>query len=271
MELAKRQTKKLKIALTGISGTGKTLSALKLASGIGSKIGVIDSELNSSLNYADTFKFFHSSFESPYDPYKLIELIREMEKSGADVIIIDSLSHIWNGEGGILNIANTSKAGWMEANVVMNDFFKVLQNLKCHLICTLRSKTGFVTNDCSEEIKKGTIGIVHKDGIEYDFDIVFDLQSDHVARIYKQRLSTDIDEFYGVLEEKHGILLRRCSEGEEIPNFLEEKFKTFLIEVSKNDEDLEKKLNYVKKLVKEKRFTKTVYEELKSRTLEKLN
>lgn len=97
----------LLFALAGASGSGKTYSALRLARGIANgsgKIAVIDTEAGRAKHYADKFDFLHGDFEPPFTPERYIEAIRAAEEAGASVIVIDSMSHEWAGEGGCADI-----------------------------------------------------------------------------------------------------------------------------------------------------------------------
>ena len=106
---ATRKQTKLKIALTGPSGSGKTFSGLLIAAGIGKKIAVVDTENKSASLYADMSKgplaglaFDALEIEPPYTIAKYVEAIELAERGGYDVLIIDSISHAWAGEGGLL-------------------------------------------------------------------------------------------------------------------------------------------------------------------------
>lgn len=107
----------LLFGIAGASGSGKTFSALVLARGIANgtgKIAVIDTEAGRALHYAPkpgekadgvrTFDFLHLDFAAPYTPERYIEAIKACEEGGATVIVIDSMSHEWNGEGGCSDI-----------------------------------------------------------------------------------------------------------------------------------------------------------------------
>lgn len=97
----------LLFALAGASGSGKTYSALRLAKGIANgsgKIAVIDTEAGRAKHYADKFDFLHGDFEPPFTPERYIEAIKAAEEAGANVIVIDSMSHEWSGEGGCADI-----------------------------------------------------------------------------------------------------------------------------------------------------------------------
>lgn len=97
----------LLLALAGASGSGKTFSALRIAKGLANgtgRVAVIDTEAGRAKHYADRFDFLHGDFEPPFTPERYVEAIRAAEEAGATVIVIDSMSHEWNGEGGCADI-----------------------------------------------------------------------------------------------------------------------------------------------------------------------
>lgn len=97
----------LLVGVAGASGSGKTYSALLLASGLANgsgTIAVIDTEAGRAKHYAKQFKFLHGDFEPPFTPERYVEAIKAAEEAGATVIVIDSMSHEWNGEGGCADI-----------------------------------------------------------------------------------------------------------------------------------------------------------------------
>ena len=110
---AVRENVSLLIALAGPSGSGKTMSALRMAKGISpaGKIAFLDTEARRALHYADDFTFMHADMRPPFKPANFVEGIHAAEKSGAEVIIIDSFSHEYDGEGGILDWAAEIEAG----------------------------------------------------------------------------------------------------------------------------------------------------------------
>lgn len=102
---AHRAKAKLRLALAGPSGAGKTYSALLIASGIVplEKVAVIDTESGSADLYADLGGYSTVTISPPYSPKKYIEAIHAAEEAGFELVIIDSLSHAWSGEGGLLD------------------------------------------------------------------------------------------------------------------------------------------------------------------------
>lgn len=103
---AVRKTVGLLIGLVGPSSSGKTYSALRLATGIqritGGDIDFIDTENGRALYYADKFKFNHMRFGAPFSPDDYLEAIRFCARRGAKTIVIDSMSHEHEGPGGVL-------------------------------------------------------------------------------------------------------------------------------------------------------------------------
>jgi AAA domain len=104
---AVRQKIGLLFAIAGASGSGKTFSALTLAKGLANgtgRVAVIDTEAGRALHYADRFEFLHGDMEPPFTPERYVEAIHAAQDAGATVIVIDSMSHEWNGEGGCADI-----------------------------------------------------------------------------------------------------------------------------------------------------------------------
>lgn len=150
------------LGLAGPAGSGKTLSALRIAKGLGGKIAVIDTENKRALHYADKFDFIHADFQPPYTPARYIEAVEAADKAGADVIIIDSGSHEWEGTGGILDmqVAEFDRMGnkdamkftsWIKPKGENNKFVNRLLQLNKHVIVCFRAKEGM-------ELKKNDKG-----------------------------------------------------------------------------------------------------------------
>jgi hypothetical protein len=189
---AAKHRAKLRIAVVGPSGSGKTYSALRLATGIGGKIGLVDTERKSASLYADRFSFQVNEIEPPYHPAKYIEAIEEAEKDGLEILIIDSLSHAWAGEGGILEQVDNAKTSgnsftaWGPATKVQNKLIAAILNTNLQIIVTLRAKQEYaLEKDARGKTvpKKLGMGPVQRDGVEYEFGTVLDIGMDHVASV----------------------------------------------------------------------------------------
>jgi hypothetical protein len=189
LQLATRKPTKVRLALSGLSGTGKTYSALLLAYGIcgdWSRIAVIDTE-EESASLCRFFGPFHTvQIAAPFHPSKFEEAIMLCENAGVEVIIIDSLTPEWSGEGGV---AETLKgADYEEA---MRNHRIVLSNISqcdAHVICTLRNKRKII---CEEQNGKRHPVLLEvpdqQEGIEYPFTTVLRLDSKHRAHVVKDR------------------------------------------------------------------------------------
>lgn len=154
---AKRENVPLLIGLDGASGSGKTYSAQLLAAGIADTIGQangragkvfgIDTERGRMLHYADDFQFMHGAIDPPFAPNAYGAAINAAEQAGADVIIIDSFSHEWEGEGGVREWAEKlerdgvrSPKNWMEPKTAHKRLVNQMLAARAHIIVCLRSE-----------------------------------------------------------------------------------------------------------------------------------
>jgi len=150
---AQRTETSVLIGLAGPSGGGKTYSALRFATGLvagtGKKIGVIDTEAGRALHYADQFDFEHCDMQPPFSPMAYQEAILAADKAGYGVIIVDSMSHEYEGEGGIIEWAdrvaaqmqgNNKAAAWKEPKMAHKRFVSKLLQCRAHLIFCLRAE-----------------------------------------------------------------------------------------------------------------------------------
>lgn len=196
---ASRKQSKLRLALIGPSGSGKTMSALLIAKNIGKRVAVIDSECGSASKYAGDAADFDTLELESFEPRTYVEAIRAAESEGYDVIIIDSLSHAWAGKGGALEMkdaaAKRSKSGntfdaWREVTPHHNALVDALIGCKAHLIVTMRAKTEYVLeeNDRGKKVpRKVGMAPIQRDGLEYEFDVVAELDHDHNFMVSKTR------------------------------------------------------------------------------------
>lgn len=200
---AERKRAKARIALCGPAGAGKTHSSLRLAGELGEKILLIDTENHSGemeAGKAGIPEYFVLPIEPPFDPAKFIETIKAAEENGFDVVIIDSLSHAWAGSGGLLDqqgkIADrgtNSFTAWRQITPKHNSLVDAMLQSSCHVLATMRSKQEYVIEE-NERGKKAPkkVGLapVQREGLEYEFTIVFDIdQKTHTAVSTKDRTS----------------------------------------------------------------------------------
>lgn len=202
MTLFKKATKtqsKLRMALYGVSGSGKTYSALSIASGLGGKVAVIDTERGSASKYANRFDFAVLDMQPPFAPANYVQAIKAAESEGYDIIIIDSLTHAWSGTGGALemvdNAAKRSQSqntyvAWRDVTPQHNALIDAIIQSKCHIIATMRSKSEYVLEpDQRGKMmpKKKGMAPIQRDGMEYEFDLVAEMSADNEMIVQKSR------------------------------------------------------------------------------------
>jgi hypothetical protein len=194
---------KLRMALAGPAGSGKTFTAMVLAAALaeGAPFALVDTEHGSASKYADLFAFDVLELDS-FHPDRYVEAIHEAEAAGYPVLVIDSLSHAWSGKDGILEQverltklkhANNSFRAWADATPIQNRLIDALTGAMLHVIATLRSKTEYVveTNERGKATprKIGTAPI-QREGVEYEFDLFGELDQENVLAIHKSRCPT---------------------------------------------------------------------------------
>lgn len=226
---AERRKAKLRLAITGPAGSGKTYGALQIAQGLGGSIAMIDTENGSGDLYSDICDYDVQTLTAPYSIQKYLAAIHEAEDEGYDVLIIDSLSHAWVGEGGLLDMHNKftleSKSGnsytaWGKVTPWHNRLIETMLNSKCHIIATMRSKTDYaqIQNDRGRtEIRKVGLAPVQRDGMDYEFTIVFDLSMEHSVTVSKDRTSLFDRQIFTITQETGKILRKWLETGAEVP------------------------------------------------------
>lgn len=222
-EKVTRSKAKLRMALTGVSGAGKTLGALYIAYGITGdwgKIALIDTEHERARFYADrsdlgTGAFLYAAFAPPYSPDRYKAMVRDGAAAvGPDgVVIVDSFTHAWNNEGGILDLkekiaarqGKNSYTAWQEAGKEQNALVNTILSADCHVIVTMRSKMDYalVENERGKmEPRKMGLAPVQREDTEYEFDIVLDIARNHIATASKD--VTFLDRFGAVITPQLG-------------------------------------------------------------------
>lgn len=141
------------IGIAGVSGSGKTLTALYIARGMvnhASEIGFLDTENKRGSLYADALddKFMIADLYPPFSPERYAEAIKEFQDYGVKILVIDSVTHEWEGEGGCDDIANAPKAdgsprkvaNWIGAKREHKTFMNVLLQSNMDIICCIRAR-----------------------------------------------------------------------------------------------------------------------------------
>ena len=196
---ASKKEAKLRLAIVGPSGGGKTWTALALATAMGGKIAVVDTENGSASKYADRFAFDTVKLTPPFHPSKFIEAIQTAQMLGYRTIILDSLSAMWTGTGGIVSIvddiATMSKSqnsffAWGEGTNLYNELINAIVQSEINVIGTMRSKQEYVLEKNEKgkvsPTRVGTRPIMRKD-FEYEFDMVLTMDLQNKATVTKTR------------------------------------------------------------------------------------
>lgn len=192
---ATKSQAKLRAALFGPSGAGKTFSALRIASGMGGPIAFIDSERGSASKYADRFEFDVCDLTNKTIA-GYVTAINEAAKAGYAVLVIDSLTHAWQEL--LEEVDQLAKAkyrgntwsAWSDGTPKQRKLVDAILNYPGHVLATMRSKTEWQTgeskNGKSQPIRVGLAPEQGK-GIEYEFDLLLEINPDHQASIIKDR------------------------------------------------------------------------------------
>jgi hypothetical protein len=196
---ARRSATKLRLLLTGPSGSGKTWGALQIANGMGGKTVVIDTEEGSSDLYDHLTDFDVIDLRPPFTPERYIEAIKAAEEAGYEIIVIDSVTHCWSGQGGCLelleDVAKAQFRGntWSAFSVITprwRAFVDAILRSPAHVICCGRSKTETAQVDDHGKKKVAKLGmkLEARDGLEFEFTVCLDIVHDgHFATVSKDR------------------------------------------------------------------------------------
>lgn len=192
---ATRKQAKARVAIDGPAGSGKTYTALIAAKSLanGGKIAVIDTERGSASLYADEFDFDVLELNN-FNPRNYIQAIREAEREGYSVVVIDSMSHAWEGEGGVLDMhdaaikrqkTENSFTAWKDVTPVHREFVDAMLQSPCHIIATMRAKMEYVQE--GGKVRKIGLAPVQRAGTEYEFTLVCDMDVEHTLIVSKSR------------------------------------------------------------------------------------
>ncbi len=187
---ATKEQARLRFALCGPSGAGKTYTALEIAQHLGNRTAVIDTEHGSASKYADLFDFDVCEL-TDFHPSKYMEALKAAGQANYDVIVIDSLSHAWFWELNETSRAMNSFTAWGKVRPLERALIDAMLAAPAHVIVTMRTKTEWVLVDSPKSGKPmpervGTAPI-QASGIEYEFDIAGELDLNHLLTISKSR------------------------------------------------------------------------------------
>lgn len=228
---ATRKKAKLRLGISAPTGAGKTYSSLLIASGIGQKVGLIDTENGSGDLYAESPKIKDClpngydiiTLSAPFDPSRYIEAIEAFEKQNYDVIIIDSLSHAWSGSGGSLDKqgkeadrSGNSYTAWRKVTPGHNALVDKMLQSPSHIIACMRAKTEYVQEKNEQGktiVRKLGLSPVMRDGIEFEFTVFGEIDQDHYFKASKDRTETLKDTFIIPTKELGEKLLNWLNSG----------------------------------------------------------
>jgi hypothetical protein len=186
----------IKLGIYGISGSGKTWTSLAIAKGIakrcGSRIAVIDTENHSAERYADRFDFDVNNLDEK-SAKGYMAAMQEAVAAGYKVLVIDSLSHEWEAvlEYVDKQESNNNMRAWAKATPLQRKFIDFIMGLPCHVIATMRSKTEWVIGQNEKgrtTVERRGLAPVQGKDIEYNFDILLEINRKHSARFLKSRI-----------------------------------------------------------------------------------
>lgn len=189
---------KARIALYGPSGSGKTYTALSIAHSMcgDKRVCLIDTERGSASKYADVFTDFDVIELDNFHPNTFVEAIRLVVKSGDySVLIIDSISHEWEGKGGALELAGQNFTNWGKVTPLHNSFVDAMLSAPLHVIATLRAKEDYAVEQTEKDgrnktnVRKLGMEPIQRKGIQYEFDITCSLDNENALTVEKTRCS----------------------------------------------------------------------------------
>lgn len=225
---ATRQKAKIRLGLSAVAGGGKTMSAILIAKGLTkgdlSKVAMIDTENGSGDLYAHIGAYNVLPLQQPFTPESYIKAIRECEEAGMEVIIIDSITHEWDGKGGVIDISNSmagnSFTNWAKITPRHQAFINAILESKCHIITTVRRKQDYeISKDGDGKTKIQKVGLkeITREGFEYEVTTNLELDTNHQATSSKDRTGLFTGQPPFVPSEETGrIILEWCESGSEV-------------------------------------------------------
>ncbi|MFL5772887.1 MAG: AAA family ATPase [Flavisolibacter sp.] len=221
---ATRKKAKIRLGLSSVSGGGKTYSAILIAKGLCGDLGrvaIIDTENGSADLYAHLGNFNVLPLTAPFTPERYIEAIRTCEQAGMEVIIIDSISHEWDGKGGCLEIVESlggKYQDWAKVTPRHQAFIESILHSPSHVITTVRRKQDdeLIKEGNKIKVEKSGLREITRDGFENERTINLEMDTTHHAQASKDRTNLFMDKPSFIPNEKTGELIARwCELGEE--------------------------------------------------------
>lgn len=239
LQKAERKRVKLRLNIASPSGFGKTYSSLLVAYGLCNdwqKIAIIDTENDSAALYSHLGEFNSIVLKPPFTTEKYMEAIQVCEKAKMEVIIIDSVTHVWSGEGGLLEYQSSlggTYQSWAKVTPLYQRFLSSILQSKCHVITTNRKKQGYnmVTENNRTKVEKAGMEDQIRDGWEYEMTLALEITNDkHMAKASKDRTGLFVDKPEFIITPETGKkILDWCNSGksiEESENDIEAKIES---------------------------------------------
>jgi len=225
LRTATRQKAKIRLGLSAVSGGGKTYSAILIAKGLAggdlSKVAIIDTENGSADLYSHMGPYNVLPLEPPYTPERYVEAIRACEAAGMQVIVVDSITHEWDGKGGILeihsNMTGNSFTNWQSLTPRHQKFLDAILQSPCHIITTVRRKQDYelTTNEKGKQTPtKVGLKEITREGFEYELTLNLELDVKHNATSSKDRTGLFVGQpAFTPSEETGRLILDWCNNG----------------------------------------------------------
>lgn len=193
-----------RMLLSGPAGAGKTYTALLIAAILAGpdrttrSIVMVDTEKDSGKTYADLFRladgsegYMHLSWAAPYNATDLAMTLREASTSSTDVVIVDSHSHFWRAQGGILDVANGKWTGWNEARPMHADMIDAILSCDCHVILCARSTMEHIQEKDPQTgkltVRKVGMKVQQDAELEYEMNVALEIDMPHTLHVSKSR------------------------------------------------------------------------------------
>ena len=241
---SERKKAKIKMALQGSAGSGKTYSSLLLAQGLTNgdftKVAIIDTENGSADLYAHLGDYNVLTLTPPFTPENYIKAIDVCEKAGMEVIIIDSITHEWNH---LLEIhgamSGNSFTNWAYITPRHERFKNKILQSSCHIITTVRRKTEYAIDQSSGKTKIEKVGTKEqsREGWEYELTVNLEIDENHKAKASKDRTGIFVDRDLFIITEEDGKTLREWSK------VLNIKYTTLYMRITRQNLSFEEAIN----------------------------
>lgn len=266
MELRKatRTKAKIRLGLSAVSGGGKTYTAILIAKGLTkgdlSKVAIIDTEHGSADLYAHLGDYNVLPLAAPFSPERYIDAIKACEDAGMEVIIIDSITHEWDGEGGCLQIQEQlggKYQDWAKVTPRHQKFINTILKSSCHVITTVRRKQDYEMSNVNGKVKVEKAGLkeVTREGFEYELTLNLELDIRHNATASKDRTGLFADKPAFIPSEETGaLILEWCEKGIEFdtrPALNSLQFNKIMERITNGEKDVFAKTTAAFKLTEE--------------------